>query len=217
MKRNRFFSLLTIICTVCAVHLTSCGQRQLNQKQIQPVNIAASDTITLGGGCFWCIEAVFERMKGVSLVESGYAGGKLPKPSYEQVCTGRTGYTEVVQLVFDTTKVNLATILQAFFTVHDPTTLNRQGADVGPQYRSVIFYHSAMQQQLSKKIIAELDASKAYDNKIVTAVEPVINYFSAEGYHQDYYDNNSSAPYCQFVVQPKVEKFEKVFKAYLKE
>ena len=212
---NRFITLSAFFCIICLVHLTSCGQPNTKQ-QVEPLSLSSCDTITLGGGCFWCIEAVFERMKGVASVESGYAGGKLPRPTYEQVCTGRTGYTEVVQLVYDTTKVKLPTILSAFFTVHDPTTLNRQGADVGPQYRSVIFYHNESQENLARNIIKELDLSKAYDAKIVTAVEPIVNYFSAENYHQDYYENNQSVPYCQFVVQPKVEKFEKVFKSYLK-
>lgn len=187
-------------------------------KKFDKVSIDSktADTITLGGGCFWCIEAVFERMNGVLKVESGYAGGKLPQPTYEQVCTGRTGYTEVVRLVYEPSVVQLSTILQAFFTVHDPTTLNKQGADVGPQYRSVIFYHTAQQEKLAREIIESLEKEKAYSAKIVTAVEPESNYFSAEEYHQNYFDTNPDVPYCQFVVQPKVDKFEKVFKAYLK-
>jgi methionine-S-sulfoxide reductase len=196
--------------------LISCGQPMAKKFDKVSIDSKTADTITLGGGCFWCIEAVFERMNGVLKVESGYAGGKLPQPTYEQVCTGRTGYTEVVRLVYEPSVVQLSTILQAFFTVHDPTTLNKQGADVGPQYRSVIFYHTAQQEKLAREIIESLEKEKAYSAKIVTAVEPESNYFSAEEYHQNYFDTNPDVPYCQFVVQPKVDKFEKVFKAYLK-
>lgn len=196
--------------------LFSCGQPMAKKFDEVSIDSKTADTITLGGGCFWCIEAVFERMNGVLKVESGYAGGKLPQPTYEQVCTGRTGYTEVVRLVYEPSVVQLSTILQAFFTVHDPTTLNKQGADVGPQYRSVIFYHTAQQEKLAREIIESLEKEKAYSAKIVTAVEPESNYFSAEQYHQNYFDTNPDVPYCQFVVQPKVDKFEKVFKAYLK-
>jgi methionine-S-sulfoxide reductase len=196
--------------------LISCGQPMTKKFDKVSIDSKTADTITVGGGCFWCIEAVFERMNGVLKVESGYAGGKLPQPTYEQVCTGRTGYTEVVRLVYEPSVVALSTILQAFFTVHDPTTLNKQGADVGPQYRSVIFYHTAQQEKLAREIIESLEKEKAYSAKIVTAVEPESNYFSAEQYHQNYFDTNPDVPYCQFVVQPKVDKFEKVFKAYLK-
>ena len=174
------------------------------------------ETITLGGGCYWCIEALFENLEGVKTVVSGFSGGKLANPSYEDVCTGKTGHAEVVQITFDKTKTNLDEILKVFFTVHDPTTLNRQGADVGTQYRSAIFYHNELQRKTALEIINELNKNKVYNNPIVTKVEPFKNFYEAEDYHQDYFINNANKPYCRLVIQPKLEKFEKVFKNRLK-
>jgi peptide-methionine (S)-S-oxide reductase len=174
------------------------------------------ETITLGGGCYWCVEAVYENLDGVKSVVSGFSGGKVANPTYEEVCTGTTGHAEVVQITYDKTKTDLNEIFQVFFTVHDPTTLNRQGADVGTQYRSVIFYKNAEQKSAAESIIAELNKAKVYNSPIVTKVEPFKAFYKAEDYHQNYYANNKNQPYCKMVIQPKIEKFEKVFKDKLK-
>lgn len=174
------------------------------------------ETIVLGGGCYWCVEAVYENLKGVKSVYSGFAGGTVEYPSYEEVCTGRTGAAEVVEITYDKTITNLDEIFKVFFTVHDPTTLNRQGADVGTQYRSVIFYKNEEQKKAAQSIIEELNASNVYSSKIVTTLEPFKKFYKAEDYHQNYYENNRNKPYCQMVIQPKIEKFEKVFKDRLK-
>jgi methionine-S-sulfoxide reductase len=174
------------------------------------------ETITLGGGCYWCVEAVYENLDGVKSVVSGFAGGKIADPTYDEVCSGTTGHAEVVQITYDKTKTNLDEIFQVFFTVHDPTTLNRQGADVGTQYRSVILYKDEVQKKAAKSIIDQLNAEKVYKNPIVTTLEPLGKFYVAEDYHQNYYENNQDAPYCQMVIQPKLEKFEKIFKARLK-
>lgn len=177
---------------------------------------AESDTIVLGGGCYWCVEAVYELLEGVNAVESGYSGGAVKNPSYEAVCSGKTGHAEVVQLIYNPQVTSFTEILKVFFTVHDPTTLNRQGADVGTQYRSVIFYRNAEQEKTAKKLISELNLEKVYDAPIVTEVSPLKNYYKAEAYHQNYYFENKQQGYCQAVIQPKIEKFEKVFKNKLK-
>jgi peptide methionine sulfoxide reductase msrA/msrB len=174
------------------------------------------ETIVLGGGCYWCVEAVYENLQGVKSVASGFAGGTVENPSYEQVCSGRTGAAEVVEITYDKTITNLDEIFQVFFTVHDPTTLNRQGADVGTQYRSVIFYKNDEQKKAAESIIAELTKQNVYSYKIVTTLEPFKKFYEAEEYHQNYYENNKNQPYCQMVIQPKIEKFEKVFKDRLK-
>ncbi|MBI5035689.1 MAG: peptide-methionine (S)-S-oxide reductase MsrA [Chloroflexi bacterium] len=171
---------------------------------------------TLGGGCFWCIEAVFDELQGVEKVESGYAGGTVANPTYRDVCTGTTGHAEVTQITFDPQVVSFKELLEIFFTVHDPTTLNRQGADVGTQYRSVIFYHNEDQKRIAEEVIREITAAKLWDNPIVTQVLPFKDYFKAEGYHQDYFVNNPGQPYCQVVIAPKVVKFRKKFKEKLK-
>ncbi|PRZ20048.1 peptide-methionine (S)-S-oxide reductase MsrA [Flavobacterium granuli] len=174
------------------------------------------ETITLGGGCYWCVEAVYENLKGVKSVLSGFSGGKNANPSYQEVSTGKTGYAEVVQITYDKTVTNLDEIFRVFFTVHDPTTLNRQGADVGPQYRSVIFYKNEEQKLAAQNIINALNKAKIYEHTIVTALEPFKNFYKAEDYHQNYYENNKNQPYCRMVIQPKIEKFEKLFKDRLK-
>lgn len=174
------------------------------------------ETITLGGGCYWCVEAVYENLNGVKSVVSGFSGGKVANPSYEEVCTGTTGHAEVVQITYDKTVTDINEIFKVFFTVHDPTTLNRQGADVGTQYRSVIFYQNAEQKKAAESIIAELNKAKVYDSPIVTKVGPFSKFYKAEDYHQNYYANNKNQPYCKMVIQPKIEKFEKVFKNKLK-
>ncbi|UCC64072.1 MAG: peptide-methionine (S)-S-oxide reductase MsrA [Anaerolineae bacterium] len=176
----------------------------------------SKDVATLGGGCFWCLEAVFEQLQGAEKVESGYAGGTVPNPTYEQVCTGATGHAEVIQLTFDPEVVTFREILEVFFTIHDPTTLNRQGADVGTQYRSAIFYHSPEQKAVAEKVIQEIEAAGIWDNPIVTEVTPLTAFFKAEDYHQEYYRRNPYQSYCQVVIAPKVAKFRKQFLSRLK-
>ena len=173
-------------------------------------------TLTLGGGCYWCVEAVYENLKGVKSVVSGFMGGKNANPTYEEVCTGRTGHAEVVQITYDDSVTNLDEIFKVFFTVHDPTTLNRQGADVGTQYRSAIFYANEEQKNAARSVIDQLNNEKVYSNPIVTTLEPLTEFYIAEEYHQNYYQNNKSQPYCEMVIQPKIEKFEKIFKDRLK-
>ena len=164
------------------------------------------ETVTLGGGCFWCLEAAFQRLKGVASVVSGYAGGVVPDPTYRQVCTGSTGHAEVVQVCFDNAVIDFATLLRVFLTVHDPTTLNRQGADVGTQYRSVVFYQDETQERVTKAVIADLDASGVWGTPIVTEVQPLQVFYPAEPYHQDYYRRNPDQGYCQAVIAPKLAK-----------
>ncbi len=171
---------------------------------------------TLAGGCFWCLEAVYDDMKGVESVESGYMGGQTVNPTYEQVCSGRSGHAEVVQLRFDPCVVTFKDILQVFFAIHDPTTLNRQGNDVGTQYRSAIFYHSPEQEATAREVIEEISAANLYRGPLVTEVTPASTFYVAEGYHQEYFAHNSGQPYCQFVVAPKVAKFRKQFMDRLK-
>ncbi len=171
---------------------------------------------TLAGGCFWCLEAVYEQLRGVEKVESGYAGGHVPDPTYRQVTTGKTGHAEVVQLTYDPAVVSFRELLEVFFTIHDPTTLNRQGADVGPQYRSAIFYHDEDQRQVAEEVIREMEAAAIWDDPIVTEVSPLEAFYKAEDYHQEYYRNNPYQPYCQVVIAPKVSKFRQKYLANLK-
>ena len=172
---------------------------------------------TLAGGCFWCLEAVFSDLQGVEKVESGYSGGSLPDPSYHQVCTGATGHAEVVQITYDPQVISFKELSEVFFTIHDPTTLNQQGADVGTQYRSAIFYHSPEQKAVAEGVIAELNAAKLWDAPIVTEVVPFTTFYPAEDYHQEYYQQNPDQPYCRAVIAPKVAKFRKHFLAKLKQ
>ncbi len=174
----------------------------------------ATQLITLGGGCFWCTEAVYEQVDGVLAVESGYCNGQVNNPSYEQVCGGDTGHVEVVQLRFDDSHISLREVLEIFFKIHDPTTLNRQGNDAGPQYRSGIYLHDETQRAVAQSVLAE--ANVAHGGRVVTEIEPRANYWRAEDYHQHYFANHPNAGYCAFVVAPKVEKFRKTFKARLK-
>ena len=176
----------------------------------------AAETITLGGGCFWCLEAVFQDLRGVTSVESGYSGGTVADPTYKEVCTGRTGHAEVVQVTFDPAVLRLRDLLEVFFALHDPTTLNRQGADVGTQYRSVIFYRTPEQRAIAEQVIAGLTAQKAFSAPIVTEVEPFKAFYKAEAYHQNYYRDNPDQPYCQLVISPKLAKFHKLFNSMVK-
>lgn len=174
-------------------------------------NDPSSEVITLGGGCFWCLEAVFDRVEGVIDVESGYCNGHVHQPSYEQVCSGRTGHVEVVRVAFDPARISLREVLEIFFVVHDPTTWHRQGNDVGPQYRSGIYFHDAQQEPVIRAVLQDLADSGVHRDPIVTEVEPVSNYWPAEDYHQDYFLHHPDQGYCAFVVAPKVEKFRKTF------
>lgn len=174
------------------------------------------EVATLGGGCFWCLEAVFDQLQGVEHVESGYSGGWVPNPTYKQVCTGNTGHAEVVQITFDPRQISYRELLEVFFAIHDPTTLNRQGADVGTQYRSVIFYHTPAQKAIAEETIRELNAARIWPNPIVTQVVPFEAFYIAEDYHQEYFANNPYQPYCQVVIAPKVSKFRQKFAHRLK-
>jgi peptide-methionine (S)-S-oxide reductase len=174
------------------------------------------EVATLGGGCFWCVEAVFDELRGVESVESGYAGGTVANPSYQQVCSGRTGHAEVVQVRFDPREISYKEILEVFFTIHDPTTLNRQGHDVGTQYRSAIFFDSPEQKRIAEETIGQLNAAKLWDHPIVTEVKPLTAFYPAEEYHRDYYQRNPEQPYCQVVIAPKVAKARKHFLSKLR-
>ena len=182
-----------------------------NTKSMNQLELA-----TFGNGCFWCTEAIFEQLEGVLKVESGYAGGEVKNPSYKEICTGNTGHAEVIRLTFDPKVISFRELLDVFFNTHDPTTLNRQGADVGTQYRSAIFYHNDEQKADAEQMIAELKKEKVFDDRIVTEVTAINNYYVAENYHQDYYNNNKNQGYCRMVINPKLEKFTKKYKSKLK-
>ena len=188
----------------------------MNQEHNQSVNAGEPEVATLGGGCFWCLEAVFEQLQGVKEVVSGYSGGDVVDPSYKQVCRGTTGHAEVVQVTFDPRVITYRQILEVFFDVHDPTTLNRQGADVGPQYRSAIFYHDDRQREIAEEMIEGLDEQELWDRPIVTEVTPFEAFYEAEDYHQEYYRENPRQPYCRAVISPKVAKFRRHYGPRLK-
>ena len=209
-----FFSILLAVTT-----MVSCAQPQKNTSNMSNTPIPAgikTETATFGEGCFWCTEAFFQRLEGVLQVKSGYGGGFVKNPTYEQVCDKNTGHAELAQIVFDPTKVTYEELLEVFWKTHDPTTMNQQGNDVGPQYRSVIFYHSKEQKDKAEKYKAALDKSGAWDKPIVTAIEAFKDFYPAENYHQNYYNDNSNQGYCRFVIRPKLEKFEHVFQNKLK-
>lgn len=213
MKKLNLISALFILFVSC-----NAKTKQTNHNTIDmaiPSN-ESTETIVLGAGCFWCVEAVFQELKGVISVESGYSNGALDKPTYKAVCSGSTGYAEVAKITYNPDEITFETLLSVFFKTHDPTTLNRQGADRGTQYRSGIFYHTNKQKEIATRIIAQLNAEKAYPDPIVTEVTALKNYYPAEDYHQNYYTNNPNQGYCSYVIQPKVEKFRKVFKDHLK-
>ncbi len=211
-------SILGLTLASCAQNKTSTmgdSNDQTAGEQSTPAS-ADLDTATFGEGCFWCTESFFQQLKGVKKVVSGYSGGTVPNPTYEEVCMGTTGHAEVSNIIYDPSVISFDRLLEAFWKSHDPTTLNRQGNDVGPQYRSVIFYHNAQQKEKAESYKKKLDLSGAFDQPIVTAIEPLENFYPAENYHQDYYENNPDKAYCQFVIRPKLEKFKKVFKDELK-
>jgi peptide-methionine (S)-S-oxide reductase len=208
---------LTIV--IMALFLvTGCkGNTQKNDKLMDiTTNGTNTDTATFAAGCFWCVEAVFQELKGVNSVTSGYTGGKIKNPSYREVCTGMTGHAEACQIVYDPKVISYDELLEAFWGSHDPTTLNRQGADQGTQYRSAIFYHNDQQKQLAEDYKAKLNSEKAFDKPVVTEISPAGAFYKAEDYHQNYFNENGNAPYCTFVIVPKLEKFRKVFKDKLK-
>lgn len=215
------------ISAISFAGLTSCAQKENSNKLKKENKVTTTsnahssapltmDTATFGTGCFWCTEAIFQQLEGVEKVTSGYSGGTVPNPTYEQVCSKTTGHAECLNILYDPKKISFDELLEVFWQTHDPTTLNRQGADVGTQYRSVVFYHNEEQRAKTAKYKAELDKSGAFANPIVTTLEPFKVFYPAEDYHQNYYLNNGGQGYCQFVIRPKVEKFEKVFKNKLK-
>lgn len=207
---------LFILFALMASTITGCANQSdpntTNMNENEMTDISNTDTATFGSGCFWCTEAIFQELNGVISVESGYSGGKRANPTYDQVSSGASGHAEVTQIVYEPEKISFEDLLEVFWKTHDPTTLNRQGADVGTQYRSIIFYHNAKQKELAEKYKAELDSSGAWDNPIVTEISPYTTFYKAENYHQNYYNNNPNAAYCTFVIGPKLEKFRKVFK-----
>jgi peptide-methionine (S)-S-oxide reductase len=207
------------IIFIVMIQVSSCAQKKDLKLMVNESMTSSSklDTITLGAGCFWCVEALFQQLKGVHSVVSGYSGGHVKNPSYKEVCTGNTGHAEVCQVTFDTSQIALSEILEVYWKTHDPTTLNRQGGDVGTQYRSVIYYHNDDQRKLSEEIKNRLTKAQIWENPIVTQIEPFNDFYKAEDYHQEYYFNNTSQPYCTAVITPKVEKFKKVFSDKLKE
>jgi peptide-methionine (S)-S-oxide reductase len=182
----------------------------------EKMSSSKQEIATLAGGCFWCTEAIFDELKGIEKVESGYSGGNVPDPSYEDVCTGTTGHAESIQITFDPKQITFKDILQIFFTTHDPTNLNRQGADVGTQYRSAIFYHNPEQEAIAKEVIKETNAAKIWKKPIVTEVVPFKAFYKAEDYHQEYFKNNARQPYCQVVIAPKVAKLREHYRERLK-
>ena len=220
------FRFLPICLFAFSTFASSCGMAKTekdtieNQGKTQKTNLnnknQKMEVITLGAGCFWCIESIFQNLKGVEKVISGYSNGQKPNPTYKEVCTGTTGHAEVAQITFDPSVVSLSEVLEVFFQTHDPTTLNRQGNDVGTQYRSGIYYHTEEQKKIALEIIKALNESKAYDRPIVTEVAAVATFYPAEDYHQNYFNDNGDQPYCQYVIRPKLDKFKKVFKDKLK-
>ena len=205
------FILFFLSCNLVSEKKVENKKFVLNKESMSGLDLA-----TFGNGCFWCTEAIFQQLNGVKKVEAGYAGGTVKNPSYKEVCTGNTGHAEVIRLAYDSKVISYRELLEVFFSTHDPTTLNRQGADIGTQYRSVIFYHNVDQKKQAEEMIKALDKAKVYENKIVTEITEVNNYFPAEDYHQNYYNNNKNQGYCRAVINPKLEKFMKTYKDKLK-
>ncbi len=217
MKKTSILTfIISLFMFACSATPSKNENKMNNEPMNETTNSAKMDTATFGEGCFWCTEAYFQRLNGVQKVLSGYGGGFVENPTYEQVCDKNTGHIELCRIVFDPSKISYDELLEVFWKTHDPTTKDQQGNDKGPQYRSAIFYHNQTQKDKAEKYMAELDKSGAWANPIVTVIEPFKNFYPAENYHQDYYNNNQNQGYCRFVIQPKLEKFEKVFKAKLK-
>lgn len=209
MKKLQIILQLLIIFSIYSILFSQ-------SKGLKMEEVNKNEMATIGAGCFWCVEAIFQNLEGVSSVVSGYTGGKVETPTYKEVCSGETGHAEVCQLIFDPNKISFEDLLEVFWSVHDPTTLNRQGADIGTQYRSAIFYHSDKQKSSAERLKKVLDESGAFENKIVTEIVPAEKFYPAEDYHQNYFDENKSAPYCSFVIKPKLEKFKEAFNDKLK-
>lgn len=210
---------LIILCALCYQLCASdagSGNIQLKETKFMDTKKSDVDTVTLGAGCFWCVEAVFQRVNGVISVTSGYSGGTVENPTYNQISTGTTGHAEVLQISYNPQVISFTDLLEIFFSTHDPTTLNRQGADAGTQYRSAIFYHDESQKQIAESAITELEKEKVFEKPIVTEVTRFTKFYTAEDYHQNYYNENSNQPYCRMVIRPKLDKLEKVFKERLK-
>lgn len=212
--------MLIFIFLLVFVALNSCNAEKSQHKTEAKggkMSYDKLDSATFGGGCFWCVEAIFQRLEGVEKVMSGYSGGKIENPSYKQITTGTTGHAEVIRIYYNPEIITFDELLEIFWTTHDPTTLNRQGADVGTQYRSVIFYHNESQKEIAERYKGELDKAEIFDSPIVTEISPLSNFYEAEDYHQNYYNENSNQPYCSFVITPKIQKLEKLFKHKLKD
>lgn len=215
----RFWIIVCVLAT--AIIGSSCRQKQKTVTATKTTMDNATtkpglQVATFGTGCFWCTEAIFQSIKGVESVASGYSGGQVKNPTYKEVCSGLTGHAEVIQIQYDPTVVTYDELLEVFWKTHDPTTLNRQGADVGTQYRSVVFYHDDTQKQLAEGYKEKLDKAGAFDSPIVTEISPATTFYKAEDYHQNYYNLNGEAPYCSFVIRPKLDKFQKAFQGKLK-
>jgi peptide-methionine (S)-S-oxide reductase len=217
----RILIIFPLLLLIGGVFLASCAQ-STKQDVSQIPKLMVSDTTqtiqtaTFGAGCFWCVEAIFQQLDGVQTVASGYSGGHVDNPTYEQVCSGTTGHAEVIQITYDPKQITYPELLEAFWSSHDPTTLNRQGADVGSQYRSVVYYHNYEQKAFAEQYKNELNAENAFSKPIVTEISPMAKFYKAENYHQNYYNLNGNQPYCSIVIKPKLEKFKKVFKDKLK-
>lgn len=216
MPAKKFFTLFLFLLPSIFIGCNLQSNNAQTKQEVQMIDTTKYQVATFGEGCFWCTEAVFQRLNGVAKVESGYSGGTVPNPTYDAVCTGKTGHAEATQIFFDPKIISFKELLEVFWKTHDPTTMNRQGADVGTQYRSVIFYHNDEQKKLAEEYKQKLEAEKIWKDPIVTEISPFKNFYKAEDYHQDYYNRNGSQPYCTFVITPKIEKFEKVFKDKLK-
>lgn len=218
MKSALLFALLAVMGFACGANQadkTIPLSNMQNASSDVPVSSGKTEIATLGGGCFWCVEAIYQDLKGVTKVESGYSGGHIDKPTYREVCSGLTGHAEVIQVSFDPEVISYRDILRIFFTVHDPTTLNRQGNDKGTQYRSVIYYHSEEQKKIAEEV--KIEAKEAWDDPIVTEISAFDTFFKAEDYHQNYYKDNPNEGYCSFIIAPKVKKFREKFKDRLKQ
>ncbi len=213
----KILALLTSILLIFGCGNSNSQKVTMIDSPVSSSPAVANDTITLGAGCFWCVEAAFMQLKGVVSAKSGYSGGFIKNPSYKEVCNGNTGHAEVVQIVFDSTLISVATILEAFFTVHDPTQLNRQGNDIGTQYRSAIFYHSESQKDIAEKAVKAAQESGEWDGTIVTEVKAFDVFYPAEDYHDNYYNLNKDQPYCSMVITPKMNKFKKKFHQLIQE
>lgn len=211
----------TFLFALTSILLMSCSEPQAETNKLTKPTLKKSmnnnvDTATFGGGCYWCVEAIYQQLNGVTSVVSGFSGGQRDNPTYEQVCSGASGHAEVIQIVYDPSIISFDELLEVFWTVHDPTTLNRQGADVGTQYRSVIFYHSEEQKRTAELYKKKLNEEGAFPNPVVTEISAFTKFFKGPDYHQNYYKENSNQPYCSIVIKPKLDKFEKVFKNKIK-